>query len=119
MGKLMLYLFNFYIGRFLALFTNSTTMITDMNTVISNISSTQQNRGAGGSPVSSFIIDPTAMCNSLLLRLQEMKFILNYLLYGNMNASGSQQGSGAIFQSGDSNNTNTGAKLVGIYTNLS
>jgi hypothetical protein len=106
-------------GRTVSGGTNSTTIITDLGTVITNISTTQQNRGTGGSPVSGVILDPTGMVSLLKLKAQEMKFILNYLLYGNMNASGSQQGSSAIFQSGDSNNANTGALLVGVYNDLS
>lgn len=105
-------------GRTVSGGTNSTAIITDLGTVLANISATQQNRGAGGSPVSGVILDPTGMVSLLRLRAQEMKFILNYLLYGNMNASGVQQTAGGIFLTGDSNNSTTGALLVSVYNDL-
>lgn len=125
MTKLMAYLFQFYIGQFLALFANSTTIITDLTTVINNISAAQQSRGAGGSPVSGIILDPTGVVNLLKLKAQEMAFLLNYLLYGSMvtgtlaNAGNPANYPAAVFQTGDSNAANTTTKLINVLTDLS
>ena len=94
---------------------NSTAIVTDLTTVSSNISATQAARCiAAAGP----ILDPNGVVNLLILKAQEMKALLTYLTYGNANASGSQGGSQAPFQSGDSNAAQTYTLLVNVYNDL-
>lgn len=124
MNSILKHLFQFYIGQFLALFANSTTIITDLTTVVNNISTAQQNRGAGGSPAAGVIADSTALVNLLLLKAQEMKQIMNYLLYGSQvsgvlaNAGVSANYPNAMFLTSDSNAANTTTKLINVLTDL-
>lgn len=104
--------FRMYILPLFGVFTNSTAVITDMGTVITNITSTQQARAiAAGGP----ILDVNAICEIIQLRFQEAKVLCNYLLYGNQIASGSQGGASSIIASGDGTIFTT---LVNVYNDL-
>lgn len=91
-------------------------MITDFGTIAANISAAQRARAiAAAGP----IMDVDGNINVLTLRCQEMKALINYILFGNQIGSGSAGQAGAIFQSGDSNASTTTTPLTNIYNNLS
>jgi len=97
---------------------NSTQILTDMATIIANLSSTQTARGSGGSPASGVIQDVPGMLKSILLNFQEAKAKINLLLYGNSIGSGTPGQSGAALQSGDSNASTTTTLLGNINSDL-
>lgn len=81
--------------------TNSTAVITDLGTVASNINATQRGRAiAAAGP----ILDLDAAVALMLLRMQEVKALATYLLYGGETTTsnpGGQGGSQAILQTGE------------------
>ena len=91
-------------GKFVS---NSTQIIADLTTVQTNVSSTQTTRAiAPAGP----IMDVNGVLASLIIRAQEMKELLAYLL-------GSSQvyaTTGGIFQTGDANATTGYNLLLGI-----
>jgi hypothetical protein len=101
-------------------FANSTTIITDLTTVITNLSATQQGRAVNP----SFAIqDLTANLKSCVLKFQEAAAILNYILYGNMAGSQggtvAEGGAAALLQSGDTNAASTYTLAVNVLNDLS
>lgn len=119
MTRIMLFVFNQMLFRWLACFVNSTQVITDLTTCVTNLSTTQQGRAVN--PTFP-LMDLTNMLNQCILKFQEAAAILNYITYGNI--AGSQggtitQGSAvALLQSGDSNQANTYAKAVSVLNDL-
>jgi hypothetical protein len=101
---------------------NSTTAITDLNTVITNLSTTQQARAVSAS---NPMMDLTGNLKLCVLKFQEVVGLLNYILYGNM--AGSQGGAvtigapggPALLQSNDTNHTTTYDLAVGVLNDLS
>lgn len=98
---------------------NSTQVITDLGTVITNLSATQQGRAVNPSFP---LMDLTAALKLCQLKFQEAAALLNYILYGNI--AGSQGGSvteggvAALLQSGDANHATTYDVAVTVLNDL-
>ena len=91
---------------------NSTAMITDMETVKAAVTDAQRTRAIAASGP---ITDLDGVMALLITKLDEMKLILNYVLYGNQAATGVEGSSSALVQTADTNH----ATLLTIYNNLS
>ena len=92
--------------------SNSTQIITDLTTVITNISATQTTRAnAAAGPIT----DVNGTVNLLKTKAQEMVEILAYLLEGVQFVTSQSAPANGIFQTGDSNAANGYNLLTGIY----
>jgi hypothetical protein len=119
MNSIMKFLLANWLLRGWMLFANSTTIITDLTTAITNLSTTQQGRAVNPSfPIQ----DLTANLKLCVLKFQEAAAILNYILYGSLAGAGSgnvEGGTAALLQTGDSNAASTTTLAINVLNDLS